>query len=113
MYRANTPYFSFKGMAFKDTNTDQEMSVNIRIALGIIRDFAMHGNDAHEAMAAIQYIERQCPKVQTITNDMRLNFFDDDKFPDVDAGRLRRMKLQLCSDLDKRTQQNRPAHSND
>lgn len=103
MYNAQTPYFTFKGMAFKDTHTSQELAVNVSKALSIIRNFAMSGGDAHEVMAAINYIESQCPKVQAITNDIRLNFFDDDKFPDVDAGRLRRMRIQLCCDLEKRT----------
>ena len=108
MHGARTPYFSFKGMAFKGQSTGFETTMNIRIALEVIRNFAMCGGCAHEAMAAIKYIEQQCPKVQTITNDMRLNFFNDDQFPDVDAGRLRIMKLALYSDLEKRTQQSSP-----
>lgn len=105
MYGTRTPYRSMKGLAFRETNTAEEIRANIVAALERVRSYAMWGGNAHEVLAALKYIEQECPKVITITNDIRLNYFDDDKFPGVDAGRLRRMKLQLCSDLFKRTGQ--------
>lgn len=113
MYNSKSPYFSMAGLAFREANTPFEMTMNLRIGLEKIRSYVLFGGSKHEAWQAMLFIEENCPKVQTITNDMRLIIFEDDRFPDANLEKLKKYRLQLCNDLDRRTKQNSPARTQD
>jgi hypothetical protein len=102
MNKSRNPYFSLQGLAFREAGSIAETRINIQVASEVLKSFAMYGGNYDEPLRAIEFIEQECPKVHIITERMRSVFFDDDKFPDVDKGRLRRMKIQMCCDLESR-----------